>query len=167
MSKESAYTSTRQIPALFKLNVLHGTNFDFGGGKYDDGSKYLATQGVTNLVYDPFCRSDNHNGASLQSLEESGVDSITCLNVLNVIKDDEERLSVIKQIAGKAHTNHYRHMKFPTVFFQIYEGDRTGTPHPKNSQLNRRTADYINEITEVFENCEITKKKNIITINLK
>ena len=170
MSKESAYTSTRQIPALFKLNVLTGTNFDFGGGKFDDGSKYLCEQGVTNLVYDPYCRDDNHNGASLQSLEESGVESITCLNVLNVIKDDNERQAVIRQVLGMANTNKLRHLTVPTVFFQIYEGDRSGTPHSKNSQLNRRTADYLPEITEAFEGWEIefvSKKKNAIKLTFK
>lgn len=170
MSKESAYTSTRQIPALFKLDVLTGTNFDFGGGKYDEGTNYLKEQGVTNLVYDPFCRDDYHNAQSLATMEREGIDSISCLNVLNVIKDDKERKEVIQEVLGMANANKYSHMKYPDVYFQIYEGDRSGVPHTKNSQLNRKTKDYLPEIVEVFEewNVEfISKKKNIIKLSFK
>jgi hypothetical protein len=165
MSKESAYTSTRQVPALFKQNVLSGTNFDFGGGKYDDGTNYLKTQGVTNIVYDPFCRTEAHNSRALNYIEQEGIDSITCLNVLNVLTDDDDRSKVINTILTLVNTNQYRHYKYPTVFFQVYEGDKTGVRHPTNSQLNRRTIEFIPEIKTVFgSGWNITKKKNVITL---
>ena len=169
MPQTSAYTSTRQIPALFKLNVLKGINFDFGGGRYDDGTNYLKEQGVTNLVFDPYCREQLSNAKSMLLLDD-GVDSITCLNVLNVIKDDAERQAVIRQVAGLANYTRNRNLIFPTVYFQIYEGDRSGIPHPTNSQLNRKTKDYLTEIEDAFDGYSIEimgSKKNIIKISNK
>jgi len=163
MAQESAYTSTKQIPALFKLGVLEGINLDFGGGKYNDGSDYLAEQCVLNIVYDPFCRSEEHNQKAMADFDVFNFNSVTCLNVLNVIRDDVERNIVIKTLENLADTG-----DLDKVFIQIYEGDGKGIAHPTNSQMNRKTKDYLPEIMEVFAGWEYTligkSKKNIIQL---
>ena len=63
----SARSSIKQVPAGFKIvdkyfgwkpNTL---NLDIGGGKYDLMTEALLKKNVTNLVYDPYNRSEHHN----------------------------------------------------------------------------------------------------------
>ena len=166
MAQESAYTSTRQIPALFKLDVLEGVNLDFGGGRYDDGSDYLAEKCVLNIVYDPFCRSQEHNDKAMSDFDSLTFNSITCLNVLNVIRDDKERMTTLKTLLNMAETGDIK-----KVYIQIYEGDRSGVMHLKNAQMNRKTKDYLGEIMEVFNGWGYEligkSKKNIILLTPK
>jgi len=108
----SASTSIKQIPAGFKIvdkyfgwqpNTI---NFDIGGGKYNLMTEKLWEKSVTNLVYDPYNRSAEHNRkiyslvAEIQ-LGSGGVDTVTVFNVLNVIKEEEIQLEVLN-LAYKA-----------------------------------------------------------------
>jgi len=78
----SADTSLRQVPALFKKQDIDfpegGTNFDIGGGRFDEGTKYLADErGVENFVYDPYNRSPEHNAAVMDRMRTEAADTAT------------------------------------------------------------------------------------------
>lgn len=123
MSAESAYTSRNQVPALMKMELLKGVNLDYGGGKYDKATEYLATQGVNNFVIDPFNRSKEHNDWAFdQTILGKRLDSITCLNVLNVIPDANERESVVRHISIIASQHYLLRHRYPTIYFQVYNG---------------------------------------------
>ena len=146
----SANTSinSSKLPAVFKMVDFEPgmINLDVGGGKFDNVAEYLSDFDVTNLVYDPYNRSDSHNREVLKQVKEHvGADSVTCSNVLNVIKEPEARLAVIR--------NCYKFLKpGHDAFFTVYEGNGSGEEKPTKSgyQLNRKTAEYVDEIKQVF-----------------
>jgi hypothetical protein len=168
MAKNSAYTSTRQIPAAFKIKEApmifgDGFNLDYGGGKYDDATIYLRdTLRCTNAVYDPFNRTPAHNISVLRNLE--GLQTITLLNVLNVIQDKRERIDTLLAIR-------YIRDCVPTVrhiLIQVYEGDKTGIPSTgRIVQRNMPVKEYIDEIQEVLGTVRQTlgDKKNILRMD--
>ena len=170
MPASSAYTSTRQIPAAFKKFenypiFSNGINLDWGGGKYDDASKYLLTQlNCTNLIYDPFNRSTDHNNNVMEIVAQGHLTSITCLNVLNVIQDPIERNQLIQDIKQQTCYN----PKIKAVLFQIYEGNKSNIPSSgKTTQNNKPTKEYLKEIQAHFSNdsWHTTTKQNTITVN--
>ena len=123
MGIESANTSRNQIPALMKKGLLHGVNLDYGGGKYDKATEYLATQGVKNYVIDPFNRSNEHNNEAYdKTILSYQLDSITCLNVLNVIPSESERNALVTHIHSLAYQHYSLSDKYPTIYFQVYNG---------------------------------------------
>jgi len=161
MSKESAYTSLNQIPAVFKNYELGSVNLDFGGGKYNKGTNYLDKHGTTNLVFDPYNRSEEHNEeVLLDSQVMYNVNSITCLNVLNVITSKKERADVLKNIRMIVKTQKNE----PVVLFSIYEGNRSGVPGTRTTQTNMKTADYIPEIQKVFPEWEVQQQGNVLIV---
>jgi hypothetical protein len=99
----SAKTSLKQVPAGFKLVDKHfgwkpnTINLDIGGGKYDLMTEALKEKGVTNLIYDPYNRSLEHNCGVIRTiLNVDGVQTATIFNVLNVIKEREIQLDAVK-----------------------------------------------------------------------
>lgn len=97
----SAKSSIKQIPAGFKIvdryfgwkpNTI---NFDIGGGKYDLMKEVLKEKGVTNLIFDPYNRSLEHNNAVLEICRRLGANTVTIFNVLNVIKEHEIQIGVL------------------------------------------------------------------------
>jgi hypothetical protein len=168
MALDSAYTSTRQIPATFKKyseDFRFGVNFDFGGGKYDDATKYLETLGATNLVYDPYNRSSKHNEDVKDELFANGVNTITCLNVLNVIKDQNERHYTISQLLNLARASFDERNEYPVIFIQVYAGNGSGVPSETTTQLNKKPAQYMEEIEYFFKDeWNINRKGNIFKI---
>ena len=62
---DSAVTSLKQVARTFKqfpgAFAAGSRNLDLGGGKYDIATDELASEGVSNLVFDPFNRSMKHN----------------------------------------------------------------------------------------------------------
>jgi len=98
----SAKSSLKQIPAGFKIvdkyfGWLPNTiNLDIGGGKYDLMTEALKEKGVTNLIYDPYNRSMEHNADVIHTvLRVKCVNSVTIFNVLNVIKERFIQLEVL------------------------------------------------------------------------
>ncbi len=159
----SAKTSinSNKLPAIFKMiNLPAGTiNLDFGGGKFDNVAEYYADKDVTNLVYDPYNRSSEHNKEVLDTIKKNGgADSVTCSNVLNVIAEPEARLTVIKNIYNLAKSG-------ATCYWTVYEGSGTGEGSETKSgyQLNKKTADYLEEIQEVFPNAKRKGKLIVAT----
>jgi hypothetical protein len=158
----SADTSLRQVPALFKKQNIDfpegGTNFDIGGGRFDEGTKYLADErGVENFVYDPYNRSPEHNAAVMDRMRTKAADTATAANVLNVIAEPEARADVIRQAIQNIKPG-------GTAYFQIYEGAGTGVGKvtSKGFQNNKKTADYIGEVEEIFGPDNVRRKGNVI-----
>ena len=147
----SAATSinSSKLPALFKLVKFEegSINLDYGGGKFDNVAEYLEdTYGATNLVYDKYNRTAEHNRDVLAQIRKNGgADTVTCSNVLNVIAEESERLAVLR--------NCKRYLKSGgTCYITVYEGNGSGEEGPTKAgyQLNRKTKDYEDEITSVF-----------------
>lgn len=92
-----------------------GINLDIGGGKYDTATEYLHELGVINIIYDPYNRSEDHNGRALKKK----YDTVTISNVLNVIESELEIYSVL-QLAHRVLKKH------GTVYITIYNSGKTG-----------------------------------------
>lgn len=146
----SANTSinSAKLPAIFSMvNFKPETiNLDYGGGKFDNATTALEGKGVTNLIYDPYNRSSGHNKDVIDTVRKNGgADTVTCSNVLNVIKEPEARKAVIKNIYSLLKNS-------GTAYFTVYEGTGKGNEGPTRSgyQLNKKTGDYVEEISSVF-----------------
>ena len=158
---DSAATSinSSKLPAVYNMVKFNPGDVvvDFGGGKFDNAVNYLKDQDVTLLVYDPYNRSAEHNKDVLRVLKEhDGADAAVNSNVLNVIKEPEARNAVLQNI--KKITK-----KGAPIYITVYEGTGKGNEGPTKSgyQLNRKTSDYIDEISQVFSN--VTRKGKLIT----
>ena len=157
-TSENTSINSKKLPAIFNMVSFEpGTvNIDYGGGKFDNVAEYLAQYDVINLVYDPYNRSKEHNSEVISLIREhGGADTATCSNVLNVIKEPEVRLNVLKNIKKLVKPN-------GTVYITVYEGTGAGDSKPTKSgyQLNKKTADYMDEIQQVFP--DATRKGKLI-----
>lgn len=147
-TSENTSINSKKLPAIFNMVTFNpGTvNLDYGGGRFDNVAEYLKQYDVINLVYDPFNRSAEHNQEVIRIIREhGGADTATCSNVLNVIKEPEVRLNVLKNISKLVKSG-------GTVYITVYEGKGNNAEGPTKSgyQLNRKTADYLEEIQQVF-----------------
>lgn len=136
---------------------IEGINLDIGGGRFDNVSRFYSEHGAENVVYDPFNRSAEHNARALREIiSNGGADSVTISNVLNVIMEPEIRQDVLRK--AKRYVKYRGH-----VYITVYEGNKTGvgTETRDGYQLNRKTADYLWEVRQVFPNA-IRKGKLII-----
>lgn len=166
---QQEYTSEKtsinfaKVPAVFKLvtNWRKGTiNIDYGGGRADTAADYLTQYDVINLVYDPYNRTPEHNKEVIKTLRRAGgADTATCSNVLNVIKEPEVRKNVLENISKIVKPG-------GKVYITVYEGSGKGDEGPTKAgyQLNRKTADYLDEIREVFPDAN-RKGKLIVATN--
>lgn len=145
----SANTSinSSKLPAIFKLvNFKPNTiNLDYGGGRFDNATDYLKELDVTNLIYDPYNRSSDHNDKVLKTLNKRKADTATLSNVLNVVKEKDIRLEILNNIKSLLKPG-------GTLYITVYEGSGLGDEKPTRAgyQLNRKTIDYIDEIKTVF-----------------
>ena len=158
---DSAATSinSNKLPAIYKMvNFNEGDVIvDFGGGKFDNAVEYIRDKGATLCVYDPYNRSAEHNREVLRILRENGgADAAVNSNVLNVIKEPEARKNVLENIARITKPG-------APIYITVYEGRGDGQEGPTKSgyQLNRKTADYLEEIQEVFP--DATRRGKLIT----
>lgn len=152
----SAKTSIMQIPALFKHKAVKfgDVNIDIGGGRFDLATNYLASIGTTNLVFDPFNRPETTNASTLDYLHSGKrADTATCANVLNVIAEEEARKNVILEVAKAIKPD-------GTAYFMVYEGNGTGIGKETSAgyQNNRKTADYVQEISQWFDSVQRSGK---------
>lgn len=156
---KSAATSinSKKVPALFKrIGWSPGTvNLDWGGGKYDTATDYLAGIGVKNFIYDPFNRTPEHN-AKIGAL--GSYDTATISNVLNVIKEPEIRKEIICKVLDFLR-------KGGIIYVGVYEGNASGIGRQTKEgswQTNMKTASYLKELQEfnpVIKNKTIIIKK--------
>ena len=158
---DSAATSinSSKLPAIYKMINLEpgGLYVDFGGGRWDNAVEYIKDKGATLVVYDPYNRSAEHNREVLRILRENGgADAAVNSNVLNVIKEPEARKNVLENIARITKPG-------APIYITVYEGKGDGQEGPTKSgyQLNRKTADYLEEIQEVFP--DATRRGKLIT----
>lgn len=120
---------------------------DVGGGLYDRGTQYLAEHGITNLVYDPYARPEEHNNSILQQIKaRGGADAVALNNVLNVIPKAEERADVLRFSYGLLKNG-------GQMVVTVYEGNRSGKGSTREFkdgtwswQENRRLESYEKEI---------------------
>ena len=158
---DSAATSinSNKLPAIYRMVSFNEGDVivDFGGGKFDNAVEYIRDKGATLCVYDPYNRSAEHNREVLKILRENGgADAAVNSNVLNVIKEPEARKNVLENIARITKPG-------APIYITVYEGKGNGQEGPTKSgyQLNRKTADYLEEIQEVFP--DATRRGKLIT----
>lgn len=158
---DSAATSinSNKLPAVYSMvDFTPGqVVIDFGGGKFDNAVNYLKDKDVTLLVYDPYNRSSEHNKEVLRLIRENGgADAAINSNVLNVIKEPEARQQVLKNIKKLVKPG-------APIYITVYEGTGKGNEGPTKSgyQLNRKTSDYMDEISKVFSN--VNRRGKLIT----
>lgn len=158
---DSAATSinSNKLPAIYRMVSFNEGDVvvDFGGGKFDNAVEYIRDKGATLCVYDPYNRSAEHNREVLRILRENGgADAAVNSNVLNVIKEPEARKNVLENIARITKPG-------APIYITVYEGKGNGQEGPTKSgyQLNRKTADYLEEIQEVFP--DATRRGKLIT----
>lgn len=158
-TSENTSINKAKLPAVYNLIKLKPGSLvvDFGGGKWDTAVEHFAKENITILVYDPYNRSAEHNKEVLRILRENGgADAAVNSNVLNVIKEPEARKNVLENIARITKPG-------APIYITVYEGKGNGQEGPTKSgyQLNRKTADYLEEIQEVFP--DATRRGKLIT----
>ena len=151
----SAKTSVNILPRTFKaIDFEPGTvNLDYGGGRFDKVTEFLAAKDVVNYVYDPYNRSAEHNAEVLGAVRKNGgADTITCNNVLNVICEPSSRDRVIRNIKKLLKPG-------GTAYFLTYKGDGSGAGKETKAgyQNNRPTKFYVDEVEKHFSNVRIYK----------
>lgn len=159
IGQENTSINSGKLPAVFNMVSFEpgSVNIDYGGGRFDNVADYLSQYDVINLVYDPYNRTQEHNKEVIKTVRaHGGADTATCSNVLNVIKEPEVRLNVLKNIKKLVKPT-------GTVYITVYEGSGKGDSKPTKSgyQLNKKTADYLEEIQQVFP--DATRKGKLIT----
>lgn len=157
---DSADTSinSSKLPAVYRMiNIPKGTvGIDFGGGRFDNAVEHIKDLGATLCVYDPYNRTAEHNREVLRTLRANGgADWAVNSNVLNVIKEGSARKGVLENIKKITKNG-------APIYITVYEGRGDGKEGPTKSgyQLNRKTADYLEEIQEVFP--DATRKGKLI-----
>lgn len=163
---DSAKTSinSNKLPAVYKMiSIPDGSvGLDFGGGSFDNAIEFIKDLGATLYVYDPYNRSPEYNKQTIKALRDiGGADWAVNSNVLNVIKEPEARRAVLENISKITKPG-------APIYITVYEGrgDKNEGPTKSGYQLNRKTADYLEEIQEVFPDA-VRKGKLISATNSK
>lgn len=160
-SADTSINSTK-LPAIYKMiSIPEGSvGIDFGGGKWDNAIEHIRDLGATLCVYDPYNRSKSYNKETLKTLRANGgADWAVTSNVLNVIKEPSARKAVLENISKITKSG-------APIYITVYEGrgDAKEGVTKSGYQLNRKTADYIEEIQEVFPDAK-RKGKLIVATN--
>ena len=157
-------TSINQISAGLKMMVTLGIskqgdiNLDYGGGRFEKGTQFLSEYGVTNLIYDKYARSEEHNKQVLDKLKQRKADTLTLLNVLNVIESKEERLNIIKHAYSLLENG-------GTMLITVYEGEgKTGLTKLGTWQENRPLSSYVPEVKEALSVSEVLMRGRCMII---
>jgi hypothetical protein len=154
VSVSDVLDDTEGLAAMDTLPFENGSrNLDIGGGRFDESSKHiLKWYGVTNLVYDPYGRSEEHNSNVIGEVKKDPVDSVTSNSVLNVVLDEKER--------GAHITLAYDSLKSGGVaFFKVWRENNNSIPDPEKSQSNKEARHYVGEIQGIFgrDNVELIR----------
>ena len=156
-------TCINTVSAIYK-QVTFGlceTILDYGGGKYDTNAEYMReTRNCEVLVYDPYNRSYKNNREILEYFTRRPARNVVCSNVLNVIKEDEIILGILRHIYSLMDKNGY-------LYIKVYERDKSGVgcKTTKGWQRNQKLSEYIPFIEKAFgTHCKIEKKKDILVV---
>lgn len=147
IGSDPAKTSIKQIasgikkfPELIeKINNKEGLaldverNLDYGGGKFNLGKKELRKWGIDSQIYDLYSRTPQHNERIAKLYKEKNADSVTLLNVLNVIEDNKVVKAVVKDAFSYL-------KKGGVMIIQVYEGDESGEGKKTSSNTFQRNA---------------------------
>lgn len=173
----SADTSLNQISAGLKHAVKKGLikpnsmNVDNGGGRYDAGKQHVESnvEGAQLHVHDPFNRSEEHN-SGVKKAAQGNSDYVGLHNVLNVIKEPEERRKALENTGSFLKKGGIAHIT-------VYEGNKSGkgkiskTDKGRGSswQEHRPTSSYVDEVKSVFpeDTHEVTHKGQHIIVRKK
>ena len=154
----SADTSinSAKLPAAFTQLTKEGAfkkgsvNVDIGGGRFNNADELLQKSDATNLVYDPFNRTKAHNANVVNAVSGGNADTATINNVLNVIEDEANQLKVLSQAKDAV-------KKDGEVFISVYQGkgDGVGKATSKGYQQNKKAADYLDLVKQVFPDAKL------------
>ena len=152
-----------KLPAVFsKAFIPNGALvLDYGGGTVESeavAQKYLDQFEAKEMLYDPFNQTPEHNRDVIRELKSNGgADVAVCSNVLNVIKEQEVRLDLLKKISKLLKPG-------ATAYISVYEGsgkdNGRATQKGKSYQNNKKLGSYLEEVQEVFP--EATRKGAVI-----
>lgn len=143
---------SNKLPAIFKLVDFPENSLvlDYGGGTQQSealANAYLSKYNCQDLVYDPFNMPESLNKQALKIVRENGGADVALLsNVLNVVKEEEVRLDILRTISNLLKPG-------GTLYITVYEGDGSGAGKqsgPDSWQNNRKTAGYLDEVNQVF-----------------
>lgn len=162
MTSKNTSMNKINLPKVFSIipKILPwqpGTrNLDLGGGVFDNATNHLESHKVTNLIYDLFNRSPEHNNNILEVIQTQNVHTVTLSNVLNVIPED----SIKKQLIQQAHN---ALLPGGILFISCYSGNGSG--HAKASgkdqwQENQKI-DYYIPIARIYFD-KVIKKYGIL-----
>ncbi|MBS0654502.1 MAG: hypothetical protein JSR46_01885 [Verrucomicrobia bacterium] len=121
-------------------------NFDNGGGTHDYNSEFLKIyKGVTNIVYDPFQRTQANNEQVLEEVAKHDFDTSTSNSVLNVIDLQEKRLEHIALSCAALKDS-------GIAYFKVWQGNGSHVAERKEDsyQSNRPAAAYQAEVEAIF-----------------
>lgn len=160
-----------RLPSVFnKINKLskkdskyalksNTINLDYGSGKYDNVTIELAKKKITNISYDPYNRSEQHNMNIINFLSQNPVDTVTCSNVLNIIESKEIRQSIYYNIFNSLKAG-------GIAYFHVNEGNRSGISTILEDynifQSNRRLSFYYYEMNDLAIFSTIEKAGGLI-----
>lgn len=143
---------------FFDKTQTGSRNLDVGGGKFDAGSEHLKnTYGITNLVFDPYNRTKEHNELVEEEVKKTPVDSATSCSVLNVIPNAQDRSAHIRFIYDSLKANGH-------AFFTVWRGNGTGIP--SELQSNRGAHSYLAEVASIFGKTNVYSPADDIGNNL-
>lgn len=136
-------------------------NFDNGGGAHHYNSEFLKRyHAVTNVVYDPFKRSEEENRFALTEVSKHNFHTATSNSVLNCIETKESRLDHIALCCQALQESGIAYFKVYPGNGSLIESSATGI-----YQSNQPAASYQSEVEEVFGKGNVvtdTKKDLII-----
>jgi hypothetical protein len=138
--------SIKKIETTLEVNQVWA---DIGGGRFNNVKEHFATFGVKLFIYDPYNRQREENEEAIKHISNHQCDGVMVNNVLNVIKEKENRQKVISQAKNTLKEG-------AKAYFLIYEGNSSGiaTTHQRKEesayQLNQKAHYYLPEILEIF-----------------
>lgn len=141
----SAKTSTKQVPRTHKHLIKYGEgfkNFDNGAGNYLLGTEYLRDNKIFNYRYDPYNVADNINNESI-ALSGTFFTS-TISNVLNVIKEREVQLDVLKRSYNALMDGGF------CIISVYYDKNKSAGATKNGWQWHKPLKDYVPLVKEVF-----------------
>lgn len=153
-SKNTSINKNKKPKIYSEVLRLNGwqngaVNLDIGGGRFDTLSDALMEKfSITNLILDPYNRTEKHNQHVLELIRELKPHSSTISNVLNVIKEPHIRAQII--------TSAFHYLRDGGMLYvTVYEGDLSKTGRQTGVdkfQMNQPLSFYMDEIGMVFNN---------------
>ena len=158
----SAKTSVSQLPAGTKKLVEEGIIqqgdivLDLGSGRFGKSKKSVEEAGGRYYPWDPYQANEesaieafgkNFNETTRDVVAGGGADKVLSNNVLNVIEESAPRVLHVEQILDAL-------KKGGQGFITVYEkaGTGVGQRTSKGFQANRKTDEFLEEVSEVVGN---------------